>query len=151
MTISLSLLAQPHSAALRSIVSQALIPGVDIDNLIIGQEVIRHDGDVSLPVYIDSDAYNDPTWLYRGSVEMRYKRLDLGEALGHLPLRVHVGPTYRSSTVVARISQVLQLHFLASDYIAEEFPLTTSTMVVPLRASPDSKRYKGQVDVLVYR
>ncbi len=151
MTISLSLLAQPHSAAVRSIVSQALKPGVDIDNLIIGQEEVRPDGDVNLPVYIDSDAYNDPTWLYRGSVIMRYKRLDLGETLGHIPLRVYVGPTYRSSTVVARIAQVLQLHFSPSDYINEEFPLTTSTRSVLLKASPDSKRYKGEVSVIAYR
>lgn len=151
MTISLALLAQPHEVAVRTIVQQALLPGVDINDLVIGQSEVRNDGDGDLPVYIDSDAYNDPAFTYRGSVTMRYKRLDLEETLGHLNLRVHVGPTYRSQTVIARIAAVLQLHFSTADYINEEFPLTVTGRMVMLKAAPDSPRWKGEVPVYVYR
>lgn len=151
MTISLALLAVPHTVAARTIVQQALLPGVDLDDLVIGVSEVRPDGDGDLPVYIDSDAYNDPEFTYRGSVTMRYKRLDLAETLGHLGLRVYVGPTYRSLTVIQRLAAVLQLQFDSADYINEEFPLTVSGRMVMLKAAPDSPRWKGEVPVFVYR
>lgn len=151
MSISLTLLAQPHSTAVRSIVQEALKPGVDINNLIIGQSTVRPDGNADLPVYIDSDAYSDPTWPYRGSVEMHYKRVDLQATLGALNLRFYAGPVFRTQDAIARFASVLQLHFDPTDYIHETIPMTTSGLMVVIKAAADSPRWKGQFTVFAYR
>jgi hypothetical protein len=151
VSISLALLAQPHSVAARSIVLEALKPEVDIDNLIVGQSTIRSDGDGNLPVFIHSDAYNDPEWPYSGSVTLQYQRVDLQEALGHLNLRFYVGAEYQTEDIVTRLSALLDLHFESADYVHETFPLITAGRIVTLYAALDSPRWKGQVDIFVYR
>lgn len=151
MTMSLALLRLPHDTAALQIVAQALKPGVNPDYLIIGQSEVRPDGDGLLPVYIDSDAYDDPNWPYRGSVNMRYKRVDLNTAFGPLNLRVHVGAQYSTAKVVARLKEVFGLDIQLADFVDETFPLTTLGRTVSLRAAADSLRWKGAVNVFVYR
>jgi hypothetical protein len=151
MSNSLTLLAQPYSVAARSIIQQALKPDVNIDFLEVGQSEIRSDGDVDMAVFVSGDAYDDPSWPYRGSVSLRHKRVDLHEAFGHLGLRFYAGAEYRSQDVVTFLGDVLQIHFDSTDFIHESFALTTASRTVTLRASANSLRWKGQVDIFIYR
>ncbi len=150
MTMSLALLRQPHETAARTIMTQALKPGINPDYLVLGQSEVRPDGDGLLPVYIDSAAYNDPTWQYRGSVNMRYKRVDLNLAFGALNLRAYVGAEYSTAKLVARLKDVFGLHFETNDFVDETFRMTKIGRWVSLRAADDSLRWKGAVDVFVY-
>jgi hypothetical protein len=151
MNNSLTLLAQPHSMAVSAMIQEALKSGVNAMYLSSGQSVIRPDGDADLPVFIRGDAYNDPTWPYRGSVNLRYKRIDLGQAFGSLGLRFFVGAYYTAENVVAQLAAILNVQFDPTDYIHETIPLTTSGRIVTLRATTDSPRWKGNVDIFVYR
>lgn len=151
MTMSLALLQQPHETAARTIVEQALKAGINPAYLVVGQSEVRPDGDGLLPVYIDSDAYNDPTWQYRGSVNMRYKRVDLTTAFARLNLRCFVGAQYTTAKLVARLKEVFGLHLEANDFVDETFTMNTLGRWVSLRAADDSLRWKGKVDVFVYR
>lgn len=152
MTNSLPLLQQSHDTAVRTIIQEALKPGITLDDLLVGQYEIGPDGKVIQPVYIDSDAYNNPDWPYRGSVEMSINRLDLHQALGHLGLRFRLSTDqYKASAIVNRLQAILQLHFDPSDYIEETLTVSTASATVTLRASEDSPRWKGQVDIFVYR
>lgn len=151
MSRSLSLLEQPHSIASRTIIQEAVKPNVNIDYLVAGHADVRSDGDVNQTVFIDTDAYNDPTWPYRGSVDLRYKRVDLQTALGHLGLRFYAGSTYRSEDLVTHLANVLNLSFESSDFIHESIPMSTTGRTVALLAANDSLRWKGQVNVFVYR
>lgn len=152
MSISLALLAQPHAVAVRTIIQEALKPGISIDDLEAGQYQVLPDGRTAQPVYIDSDAYNDPQWPYRGSVEMTIKRVDLQDALGHLGLSFRLPDEhYSASFVVAKIASILQLYFEPTDYIQETLVLTGASAHVTLKAAEDSPRWKGQVDIFVYR
>lgn len=152
MTSSLALLAQPHDVAVRTIISEALKEGLSIDDLLVGQYEVRSDGMVNQPVYIDSDAYDDPDWPYRGSVEMVHQRVDLQAALGHLGLKFRLpDEQFETSFVVGKIKSILQLHFDSTDYIHESHLVTTAFETVVLQATADSPRWKGQVDILVYR
>lgn len=151
MTISLALLSRPHQEAAHTIVEELLKPGVDINNLVIGQSAIHDDGDGVLTVNVDSEAYNDPTWTYRGSVDLRYKRVDLNVAFGALKLRCYVGAEYTTQKVVDRLKQVFGLHFEPNEFVNETIPMTTLGRRVLLRAAADSLRWKGQVSVFVYR
>jgi hypothetical protein len=152
MTNSLALLAQPHDEAVRTIIQEALKPGVDVDDLHAGQYQVRPDGRMDLPVYIDSDAYDNQDWPYRGSVEMIYNRVDLHEALDHLGLKFRLpDANYTTTFVVEKLQSILQLHFDPADYIHESFEVLTATRMVTLRATEDSPRWKGQVDVFIYR
>lgn len=151
MTMSLALLRQSHETAARAMMTQALKPGINPEYLVVGQSEVRPDGDGLLPVYIDSDAYNDPTWLYRGSVNMRYKRVDLNTAFGRLNLRCHVGAEYTTAKVVARLKEVFGLDLNTDEFIEEVFPMTKLGQFVSLKATADNLRWKGQVNVFVYR
>lgn len=152
MTNSLALLAQPHDEAVRSIIQEALKSGVDVDDLHAGQYQVRPDGRIDLPIYIDSDAYDNPDWPYRGSVEMIYSRVDLQAALGHLNLRFRLpDANYTTKFVVDKLKAILQLDFADTDYIPESFQLTTASRMVTLRATEDSPRWMGQVDVFIHR
>jgi hypothetical protein len=151
MTISLALMAQPHQNAVYSIVQEALKPDVGIHNLVIGFSEVRVDGDVNLPIYIDSDAYSNPSWVYRGSVVLRHRRVDLQTALGGLGLRFRSGSVFHTEDAIARIASVLQLHFEPTDYIHDAIPMNVAGQFIPIRAAPDSPRWKGQVNIFVYR
>lgn len=142
----------PHSEAVRSIVEEALKPGVSAEDLIAGQYEVRGDGRINQPIYIDMDAYNNPDWPYRGSVEMIISRVDLQAALGHLGLTYRTPtPEYSAADIVAYIAPLLQLHFDPTDYINASQVLAGPPEAFTLRAAPDSPRWRGQVDVIVHR
>lgn len=152
MTNSLALLAQPHSVAVRTIIQEALKPDVSVDKLVAGQYQVLPDGRIGQPVYIDSDAYNDPAWPYRGSVEMSINRLDLQVALGHLGLKFRVpAGDVPTSFVIGRISSVLQLYFDQLDYVEEIHSFDTAGRMITIKAAGDSPRWKGQVEVFIHR
>lgn len=151
MSTSLALLAQPHANARFIIVQELLKPSINISRLVVGYSEVRPDGDADLPVYIDSDAYSDPDWPYRGSVTIRHKRIDLNTAFGQLGLRFHSGPVFNTVDAFETIGSLLQIQFTPADYIHDLIPVTHTNQMVTIRAAPDSPRWKGQVDVFVYR
>jgi len=152
MSNSLALLALPHDEAVRTIIQEALKPGVSVDDLQAGQYQVLPDGRVRQPVYIDSDAYSDPQWPYRGSVEMTIKRVDLQDALGHLGLKFRVATGgFPTSHIVGRIGSALELYFDPIDFVEDIHRFTTAGQMITIKAAGDSPRWKGQVDVFVYR
>ncbi|QVD49362.1 hypothetical protein LUCX_292 [Xanthomonas phage vB_XciM_LucasX] len=150
MTGSLALLAIPHSEAANTIIADALKAGVNPDYLYPGTSSVQQNGKGLLPVYIDSDAYNDPSWPYRGSTQLTYNRVDLNEALGHLNLTLKVTRTFTSAQLVAKLASILQLYFEAGDYVAETRTLNTASAVYTLKAAADSPRWAGQLQIHVH-
>lgn len=151
MVNSLPLLEQPHDVAVRTILTQALKPGVNANYLIAGVSQLGADGSMALPVYITSEAYTDLTWKYSGGATISYERVDLQTALGPLNLRFHVPSTFTTDDIAAKITAVLGLFFEPGDFQFETRSFTGFTTEFTLAAAFGSVRWKGQVKIRLYQ
>lgn len=152
MTQSLALLERPHAEVIRELVSDELVSGVEMEDVLLGVPTFGPDLGASLPLYINSDAYDKPNWPYFGSAAMTYTRVDLYDALGHLGLNFRLSTdSVTTNWIIQQLSDILLLHFDSEDIIHESIPVAPGTHTYVMRAAPNSPRWTGSVSVVLRR
>jgi hypothetical protein len=155
MSTTLSLLALPQAQAHANIVASALIDGVDVTRLQIGDPYVRQDGRVGLLISVPEETLEDPNWKYQGTVDYSIRRMPLEEFFAGIQLKVRIpknaqgGLTTSSHEVVAALSQAFNIVFAPGDYYSDAI-VSDGTARYTLRAAPLSTRWTGAVDIIVF-
>ncbi len=155
MSTTLPLLALPQAQAHASMVATALIDGVDVTRLQIGDPYVRQDGRVGLLISVPEESLEDPDWNYHGTVDYSIRRMPLNEFFAGIDVKVRIpknaqgGLSTSSHEVVAALSQAFNIVFEASDYYSDAIT-SDGTARYTLRATPLSTRWTGSVQITVF-
>lgn len=150
MSNTLTLLSIPHETAVRTLVQDALIPGVSVGDLVIDAPTAGVGLEQISRIYIAASAYTNPDWPYFGEVDFTYHALDLNETFGELGMEFLLPINCSSMDIAREIGEVLDIHFDPTDIHQEAITLTQMRTVYRLRAAPRSTRWRGWVDVLLH-
>lgn len=145
MSDTLAMLAMPHEEALRQIIQTSLQPGLSVDNLEIGAEVSRDGGRTGVDLHLTGDAYENPTWPFRGQTEFYYQRLNFNDVFGAFDLTFETDTGVRASDLVQRLYEIFDILLNPEDFINEEIIFERQTISYTLRANPLSQRWRGGV------
>lgn len=149
MSVCLTLLAQPHSQALRLMIQDALKPGLSIDTLMVGTAGFGAGTDAHVGVYLNEAAYNDPTWPYRGQVDFHYNRLALSDFFQDIDLAFRKSGTFYLSEIVSQLCEIFNVVIEPADYINTLITVDRFAQNVQLKAMPTSPRWTGVVNIRI--
>lgn len=153
--LTLQLLALPRKDAHQRMVTDALVPNVDVSNLQIGDPFVRGDGRVGFLVSPTEIAQQNPEWKYYGDVDYSARRMPLEEFFAGLDLKIKLpgtadgGLNTNSNEVVAKLSEIFNIQFDPTDYFSDAIVSPGSAQYL-LRATTASTRWTGQVNVTIY-
>lgn len=155
MAESLQLLALASGAARRLMVAEALKPGVEINNLDIGDPYPRQDGRVGVTIKPTDEAMQDENWPYYGTVDFSHQRVSLNtffEGIGpkiKMPATAEGGLDTTSNALVERLGQIFGIVFEPGDYFSDAI-VSRGSAFYELRAPATSTRWTGFVLIHVY-
>ncbi len=155
MSKTMTLLALPQAQAHITMVADALIDGIDVTRLQIGDPYVRQDGRVGLLVSVPEETMDDPDWAYHGTVDYSIRRMPLQEFFNGIDVKVRIpknaqgGLTTSSHEVVAALSQAFNIVFAPSDFYSDAI-VSDGTARYTLRATPLSTRWTGSVQITVF-
>lgn len=151
MQSTLALLTLSHPEAMPLIVQDALVPGVNVSDLVVNPPLPGAGLEMTAGIYISASAYNNPHWPYFGNVALTYTRLDMGDALGHIPFVFAFDPPFTSQQVADRMAEALGIKLDTIDVFQEVHDFTGTRYVMQLKAGPMSLRWMGQVEIEIRR
>lgn len=149
MLNTLSLLSMKHVDAMRSMLQDALEPGVTVNYLITGNPVASFDGSMSVGVYLTAAAYQDASWIYRGQSRFTYQRMSFEDFFQGLSLTLAVPEQIRTRYVVNMLERIFQIDIDDDDYINEDISLNHLSKAYRLKASPLSQRWRDSVELVL--
>ena len=148
---ALQLLAKPNAAALKDMVEDALVPGVDVNDLVIDRPQPGAGTEMISRISVSSEAYGRPGFPYHGSVGFRYGRLSLEDTFGEFDLQFTVALPTTMSVVAGLMGTAFGMVFGVEDFIEENIADNNGQVDVILRANPDSPRWMGQIPIRLFR
>ena len=149
MSTSLTLLSIPHEAAIRSIVQDALLPGVSVSDLVIVNPRPTEGAGRVTDVFIAASAFSDPNWPYFGEATFQYRSQDLAEVFGHLDLTFQRTGSFTAQDLADEISQYTGVLLTEQDIHQQTHQITAMTTPFVIRASAASPRWHGVLPVTV--
>lgn len=151
MLNAITLLAKPNAQALKDIVQDALVEGVNVDDLDIGTPVVGVGSEMVTKVSVSSDAYGRPDFPYHGSVNLRYQRLSLSDTFSGLALEFSLPFPTKASVVAGLLQTAFNIHFGVEDFIEEPIDDPSGVVNYLFKANPDSPRWMGQLPIKLFR
>lgn len=149
MSVCLTLLAMPHSQALRLMIQDALKPGLSIDSLLVGNAGFGAGTDAHVGVFLSEAAYQDPTWPYRGQVDFHYRRLSFADFFQGIDLAFRRTGTFYMSELVTTLCSIFNIVIEPTDYINNKIVVDRFAQNVTLTALPVSPRWIGSVNIRI--
>lgn len=146
MSDTLELLNLPNAEAQKIMVQDALIPGVDVDDLTM--DMFRGQGSgVRFRISVPEQTQSLPGWVYSGQVDFLYRRMNLEEFFSSVDLRFAM--TYPTSTqaLATLLSQIFQVRFDPEDYINEVINPPGGILQYRFKAGLYSQRWIGEVSI----
>lgn len=150
MADTLTLLTMTHQDAVKVMIQEALKPGISANALETGFTGYGTDTTAQVSVHLKESTYHDPAWNYRGQVAFQYQRLDLTDFFQNIPLEFRRSGQFHMSSIVAAINQIFSILIEPGDYVNSSIIMTSGVnQTVSLQALPTSKRWKGNVQILL--
>lgn len=149
MSDALSLLSIPHDEAMKLMVQEAMIPGLSVNALQMGNVGFGAGTSAEVGVFLNAETYNDPSWPYRGQVQFQYHRMDFADFFQGIDLSFRREGTFPMANIVTLLCNIFQIVILPSDFINDSITVDTITQTVTLRASPVSPRWMGSVNIQI--
>lgn len=150
MSDTLSLLALPNADAQKQMVQDALIPGVNVDDLALGSPQAALGTDLKVLVWVPPETYAEDGWLYYGEVDFTFHRLDLATFFQDIDLKFAIALPTTSAAVASLLQQAFGVRFDAGDFVQENIPDSETIVNYLFRASFLSQRWTGQRTIKLY-
>lgn len=147
MLSSLSLLSMKHEQAMRLMLQEQLKLGLSVDYLTTANPVSLPDGRMRVGVYLTEQAYQDPSWPFRGEAQFTYRRMDFADFFRGINLQLIVPAQCSTLMVVNQLERIFHIDIDDNDYVNEYIDRGEETIDYVLKATPTSQRWRGRVTI----
>ena len=150
MADSLTLLTMSNEDAQREMLAELLIPTVNVSDLTLGTRTPQG-ATMKVQVRIPPETAAREDWPYQGEAEFTFRRLDLTDTFARYEPYFWMDFPLTSAAVAAKMSEAFGVRIEGSDFVNEAITPTGDTILYRLRAAADSQRWRGWVDIRLYR
>ena len=150
MADSLTLLTMSNEDAQREMLAELLIPTVNVSDLVLGTRTPQG-ATMKVQVRIPPETAAREDWPYQGEAEFTFRRLDLSDTFARYEPYFWMDFPLTSAAVAAKMSQAFGVRIEGDDFVNEAITPTGDTILYRLRAAANSQRWRGWVDIRLYR